>query len=83
MIVDFIGIFDNLQRALAFDSTDIDGIYENIDSLRCELKKLIERVKMIIYQFLQIFLMINKSQKYLIIIDTQRNVSVIMNFLSL
>jgi len=62
LIVDFIGIFDNLQRALAFDSTDIDGIYENIDSLRCELKKLIERVKMIIYQFLQIFLMINKSQ---------------------
>ncbi len=83
MIVDFIGIFDNLQRALAFDSTDIDGIYENIDALRDEFKKLIERGQ---NDYLSIFTNIPDDQqiaKYLIIIDTQRNVSVIMNFLSL
>jgi len=32
--VDFVGIFDNLERALAFDSKDVEGVVEGLDVLR-------------------------------------------------
>ena len=69
MIVDFIEIFDNLQRALAFDSTDIDGIYENIDALRDEFKKLIERGQ---NDYLSIFTNIPDDQQIAKILDYYR-----------
>jgi len=69
LIVDFIGIFDNLQRALAFDSTDIDGIYENIDALRDEFKKLIERGQ---NDYLSIFTNIPDDQQIAKILDYYR-----------
>ncbi|MEM4134468.1 MAG: type I restriction endonuclease subunit R [Candidatus Micrarchaeia archaeon] len=41
-IVDFIGIFSNLQKALAFDSTDIEGIVEDIEKLKTRFQDLID-----------------------------------------
>jgi len=38
-VLDFVGIFDNLERALAFDSADISGVIEDLDVL----KRLFER----------------------------------------
>jgi type I restriction enzyme R subunit len=34
LIVDFVGIFDNLERALAFDSQDVEGVVEGLDVLK-------------------------------------------------
>jgi len=34
LIVDFVGIFDNLERALAFDSRDVEGVVEGLDVLQ-------------------------------------------------
>lgn len=34
LILDFVGIFDNLERALAFDSKDVSGVVEGIEVLR-------------------------------------------------
>lgn len=34
LIVDFVGIFDNLERALAFDSEDVEGVVEGLDVLK-------------------------------------------------
>jgi len=33
-VLDFVGIFDNLEKALAFDSQDIEGIVHDIEVLR-------------------------------------------------
>ncbi len=41
-IVDFIGIFSNLKKALAFDSADIEGIVRDIEKLKEQFKNLIE-----------------------------------------
>ncbi len=70
LIVDFIGIFDNLQRALAFDSTDIDGIYENIDALRDKFAQLIEIGKK---DYLSIFTNIPDDQQIAKILDYFRD----------
>lgn len=42
LIIDFIGIFDNLEKALAFDSADIEGIINDIESLKERFIELIE-----------------------------------------
>ena len=42
LIVDFVGIFDNLERALAFDSQDVEGVVEGLDVLRERFKQLME-----------------------------------------
>lgn len=42
-VLDFVGIFDNLEKALAFDSTDINGIVENIAVLEQEFSKLMDQ----------------------------------------
>lgn len=41
-VLDFIGIFDNLERALAFDSREIEGVVEGLDVLRERFQALIE-----------------------------------------
>lgn len=42
-VLDFVGIFDNLEKALAFDSTDIKGIVENIAVLEQEFTRLMDQ----------------------------------------
>ncbi|MGQ9780410.1 MAG: type I restriction endonuclease subunit R [Bacillota bacterium] len=33
-VLDFVGIFENLEKALAFDSEDVQGVVEGIDALK-------------------------------------------------
>ena len=42
LIIDFVGVFDNLKKALAFDSGDIEGIVEDIGKLKERFKELME-----------------------------------------
>jgi type I restriction enzyme R subunit len=39
-VVDFVGIFERLEKALKFDSDDVDGLIEDIDLLRQSFAKL-------------------------------------------
>ena len=41
-VLDFVGIFDNLEKALAFDSQDIEGIIQDVEVLK---KRFIEEMK--------------------------------------
>lgn len=43
LIVDFVGIFDNLERALAFDSRDVEGVVEGLDVLKERFADLMEQ----------------------------------------
>jgi len=43
LIVDFVGVFENLERALAFDSQDIIGIVEGLDVLKERFEELMKR----------------------------------------
>ena len=40
-ILDLVGIFEKLERALAFDSEDVAGLVEDLDVLRRQLERLI------------------------------------------
>ncbi|NPB03907.1 MAG: HsdR family type I site-specific deoxyribonuclease [Thermotogae bacterium] len=54
LIVDFVGIFDNLERALAFDSEDIKGVIEDLEVLKERFQHLIKMVKskyLILYSY--------------------------------
>ncbi|MCX8049401.1 MAG: HsdR family type I site-specific deoxyribonuclease, partial [Methylohalobius sp.] len=42
LIVDFVGIFDNLERALAFDSRDVSGVVQGIDALKRRFEELMD-----------------------------------------
>jgi type I restriction enzyme R subunit len=42
-VLDFVGIFENLEKALAFDSQDVKGVVEGIDVLKGRFGELIER----------------------------------------
>jgi type I restriction enzyme, R subunit len=42
-VLDFVGIFDHLERALAFDSEDVSGVAEGIDVLQRRFAKLATR----------------------------------------
>lgn len=42
LIVDFVGIFDNLERALAFDSEEVAGVIEGIGVLQERFRRLME-----------------------------------------
>jgi len=42
-VLDFVGIFDNLKKALAFDSDIVAGVIENIDVLKERFKKLMDQ----------------------------------------
>jgi type I restriction enzyme R subunit len=44
-ILDFIGIFENLEKALAFDSSDIEGVVHDIELLKERFAELIEIAK--------------------------------------
>ncbi|HEX4143771.1 MAG TPA: HsdR family type I site-specific deoxyribonuclease [Pirellulales bacterium] len=37
-VLDFVGIFENLQQALAFDSEEVESVIENIDLLKATFK---------------------------------------------
>lgn len=41
LILDFVGIFENLERALAFDSQDVSGVVEGIDVLQARFEALV------------------------------------------
>jgi len=41
-VLDFVGIFDNLEKALAFDSKDIEGVIREIESLKERFTELME-----------------------------------------
>ncbi|MGC8904490.1 type I restriction endonuclease subunit R [Thermus sp.] len=43
LILDFVGLFDNLERALAFDSQDVEGVVEGLDVLKERFAALMER----------------------------------------
>ncbi len=43
LIVDFVGIFDNLERALAFDSQDVEGVVEDLEVLKGRFADLMAR----------------------------------------
>ncbi len=43
LIVDFVGVFDNLERALAFDSADVEGVVEGLDVLKERFAALMEQ----------------------------------------
>lgn len=41
LILDFVGIFDNLEKALAFDSEDVEGTIEGLEVLQARFQALI------------------------------------------
>lgn len=41
-VLDFVGIFEKLERALAFDSEDVAGLIEDLDVLRRQFERLVE-----------------------------------------
>ncbi|GAB4481012.1 MAG: HsdR family type I site-specific deoxyribonuclease [Anaerolineales bacterium] len=45
LIVDFVGIFDNLERALSFDSQDVSGVVEGIEVLQERFAELMETAR--------------------------------------
>lgn len=45
LVIDFVGIFDNLEKALAFDSGDISGVVHDIEVLKERFKTLMENGK--------------------------------------
>jgi type I restriction enzyme R subunit len=42
-VLDFVGIFDKLERALAFDSQDIQGVVQGLDVLKTRFEQLLEQ----------------------------------------
>ena len=45
LIVDFVGIFEHLERALAFDSQDIEGLITDLDVLRERFEHLMAQAR--------------------------------------
>lgn len=45
LIVDFVGIFDHLERALAFDSQDVEGVVEDLDVLKRRFEDLMAKAQ--------------------------------------
>lgn len=71
LIVDFIGIFDNLEKALAFDSTDIEGIVNDIEVLREKFKQLIEEGEK---EYISKFSNLSTNQQVPFILDYFRDI---------
>ena len=44
-ILDFVGIFDNLEKALAFDSSDIEGVVHDLEILKTRFTELMDEAK--------------------------------------
>jgi type I restriction enzyme R subunit len=45
LILDFVGLFEKLERALAFDSEDVEGVVEDLDVLRRQWERLIDQAR--------------------------------------
>lgn len=45
MVIDFVGIFGNLKKALAFDSADIEGIVDDIELLKEDFAEKIDQAR--------------------------------------
>jgi len=45
LILDFVGVFENLERALAFDSKDVEGVIEGLDVLQTRFAELMEQAR--------------------------------------
>lgn len=45
LVIDFVGIFGNLKKALAFDSADIEGIVDDIELLKEEFATQMEHAR--------------------------------------
>lgn len=45
LIVDFVGVFENLQRALAFDAEDVEGVVADLGVLKERFAQLVEEAK--------------------------------------
>ncbi len=45
LIVDFVGIFEHLEKALAFDSQDIEGVVTDLDVLRKRFHQLMDQAR--------------------------------------
>ena len=45
LVVDFVGVLRELQKALQFDSTDVDGAIEDLDLLHADFLAKIERAR--------------------------------------
>jgi type I restriction enzyme R subunit len=43
LIVDFVGVFENLERALAFDSQEVSGVVEGLEVLQGRFVELMEQ----------------------------------------
>jgi type I restriction enzyme R subunit len=43
LILDFVGVFENLERALAFDSQDVSGVVEGIEVLQARFADLMRQ----------------------------------------
>ncbi len=44
-ILDFVGIFDNLEKALAFDSKDVSGVIEGVDVLQKRFAAMMDKAR--------------------------------------
>jgi len=44
-VLDFVGIFDNLEKALAFDSEDIEGVVHDVEVLKKSFAKCMKKAK--------------------------------------
>ena len=44
-VLDFVGIFDNLEKALAFDSSDIEGVVHDLEVLKIRFTELMDEAK--------------------------------------
>lgn len=45
LILDFVGIFEDLERALAFDSQDVSGVVQGIEVLKARFQELMEEAR--------------------------------------
>ncbi|WP_245575110.1 type I restriction endonuclease subunit R [Meiothermus rufus] len=45
LILDFVGVFENLERALAFDSQDVEGVITGLEVLQNRFKELIAQAR--------------------------------------
>jgi len=44
-VLDFVGLFNKLEKALAFDSSDLDGIVNDIEKVKDAFRELMEKSK--------------------------------------
>lgn len=44
-VLDFVGLFDRLEKALAFDSSDIEGVVHDLEVLKGRFTELIDQAK--------------------------------------